>query len=86
MIRGRRRGRFIESTLLFAKIFKGEILLVIGNTKDEASLFLVGDDRVWNGTLTEDELKTYVARIAGADTDRVLKPYRSRVRPGDTGL
>jgi len=55
-----------------------DVPLVIGNTKDEASLFLVGDDRVWNGTLTEAELKTYVARIAGADTDRVLELYRSR--------
>jgi len=55
-----------------------DVPLVIGNTKDEASLFLVGDDRVWNGTLTEAELKTYVARIAGADTDRVLELYRRR--------
>ena len=51
---------------------------MIGNTKDEASLFLVGDDKVWNGTLTEAELKTRVARIAGADTDRVLDFYRAR--------
>lgn len=55
-----------------------DIPLVIGNTKDEASLFLVGDDEVWNGTLTEAELKARVARIAGADTDRVLELYRAR--------
>ena len=55
-----------------------DIPLVIGNTKDEASLFLVGDDKVWNGTLTEVELKTRVARIAGAGTDRVLDFYRAR--------
>ena len=55
-----------------------DVPLVIGNTKDEASVFLVGEDRVWNGTLTEAELKTYVARIAGTDTDRVLELYRSR--------
>jgi len=51
---------------------------VIGNTEDEASLFLVGDDGVWNGTLTEAELKARVARLAGADTDRVLELYRAR--------
>ena len=55
-----------------------DIPLVIGNTKDEASLFLVGDDEVWNGTLTEAELKARVARLAGADTDRVLELYRAR--------
>ena len=55
-----------------------DIPLVIGNTKDEASLFLVGDDKVWNATLTEEELKTRVARVAGADTDRVLDLYRTR--------
>jgi len=55
-----------------------DIPLVIGNTKDEASLFLVGDDGVWSGTLTEAELKARVARLAGADTDRVLELYRAR--------
>jgi len=55
-----------------------DVPLVIGNTRDEASLFLVGDDRVWNGTLTEAELKTYVTRIAGADTDRVIELYQHR--------
>ena len=50
-----------------------DIPLVIGNTKDEASLFLEGDDKVWNATLTEAELKARVARVAGADTDRVLE-------------
>jgi para-nitrobenzyl esterase len=55
-----------------------DIPLVIGNTKDEASLFLVGDDKVWSGTLTEAELKARVARVAGADTDRVLELYRAR--------
>jgi len=55
-----------------------DIPLVIGNTKDEASLFLEGDDKVWNATLTEAELKARVARVAGADTDRVLEHHRAR--------
>ena len=41
-------------------------------------MFLVGDDKVWNATLTEAELKARVARVAGADTDRVLELYRAR--------
>jgi para-nitrobenzyl esterase len=55
-----------------------DIPLIIGDTKDEASLFLEGDDKVWNARLTEAELKTRVARIAGADADRVTELYRGR--------
>jgi len=55
-----------------------DVPLVIGNTKDEASLFLVGDDKVWNATLTEAELKARVARLAGADADRIIALYRAR--------
>ena len=55
-----------------------DVPLVIGNTKNEASLFLVGDDKVWNASLTEAELKARVARIAGADADRVIALYRGR--------
>ena len=61
-----------------APVVSDDIPLVIGNTEDEASLFLVGDDGVWSGTLTEAELKARVARLAGADTDRVLELYRAR--------
>ena len=61
-----------------APAISDNIPLVIGNTKDEASLFLVGDDEVWNGTLTEPELKTRVARIAGPDADRAIELYRAR--------
>jgi para-nitrobenzyl esterase len=55
-----------------------DVPLVIGNTRDEASLFLVGDDEIWNATLTEAALRTRVARIAGADADRVIELYRGR--------
>ena len=53
-----------------------DIPLLVGDTKDEASLFLSQDDKVWEGTLTESELREGVAAVAGAHTDRVLATYR----------
>jgi len=53
-----------------------DIPLIIGDTTHEASTFYASDDRVWFGTLTEDELRAWVARIAGDDTDRVMALYR----------
>ena len=58
-----------------------DIPLLVGDTKDEASLFLAQNDAVWNGTLTEAELSQQVAVVAGANTDRVLAHYR-RLLPG----
>ncbi len=58
-----------------------DIPLLVGDTKDEASLFLSQDDEVWEGTLTESELRKRVAAVAGEHTDRVVETYR-RVYPG----
>ncbi len=52
-----------------------EIPLIIGDMKDETANFLAGDDRIWNRTLTEPQLRERVAAIAGADTERVLTVY-----------
>ncbi len=68
-----------------------DIPLVIGDTKDEASLFLAQDDRVWNGTLGEQEMRDAVRAVAGDDTERVVEAYRglypdrSPVRTPDRG-
>jgi para-nitrobenzyl esterase len=61
------------------------IPLMIGGTKDEASLFL-DDDAVWQRSLSEDQLRERVAAVAGADTDALLRLYRDRLpgaSPGD---
>ena len=60
-----------------------DIPLLVGDTKDEASLFVSQDDRVWNGTLTEDELRAQVAAVAGPHTGRVVETYR-RLHPEAT--
>jgi len=58
-----------------------DIPLLIGDMKDEAASFLAHDDKIWNRTLTEAELRTRVAAVAGAHTDRVIETYQ-RLYPG----
>src|ERR1700746_554707 len=59
---------------------------MIGGTREESAFFLADDDAVWNGTLTEEELRKRVAAVAGAETDNLLKAYgraMPRSSPGD---
>jgi para-nitrobenzyl esterase len=58
-----------------------EIPLIVGDTKDEATLYLSQDDRVWNDTLTEDQLRAALEPIAVARTEQVIETYR-RLNPG----
>ena len=60
--------------------FSRDIPVMIGDTKDEAAIFLAPDDKVWLRTLTEAELRSRVARYAGEATDRVLAHYQ-RLHP-----
>ena len=64
-----------------APAISAHIPLIIGDTKDEAALFLASDDNVWNRTMTEDAMRTRVAAVAGVHTDRVTEVYR-RLYPG----
>jgi para-nitrobenzyl esterase len=57
-----------------------DVPVMIGGTADENAFFLAPDDAVWNRTLTEDQLKTRVAKVADADTDAVLALYQ-RMHP-----
>jgi len=52
-----------------------DIPILVGNTKDESAIFLAPDDAVWNRTLSEAELKTKVAAVAGPYTDNMLAHY-----------
>jgi para-nitrobenzyl esterase len=58
--------------------FSHGIPLLIGDTKDEATRFLADDNAVWNRTLTEAELRTRLAAIAGGAADRLFDLYRTR--------
>ena len=66
-----------------ATTLSADIPVVIGNTKDEAAIFLAPDDAVWNRTLGEDALRKRTAAIAGDATDGLLAYYRQRA-PGAT--
>jgi para-nitrobenzyl esterase len=63
-----------------------DIPLMIGGTREESAFFLADDDAVWNGTLTDSELRTRLAAVAGGETDALLAVYRSampQASPGD---
>jgi para-nitrobenzyl esterase len=63
-----------------------DIPLMIGGTREESAFFLADDDAVWNGTLTDAELRDRLAAVAGGETDALLAVYRSampQASPGD---
>lgn len=53
-----------------------DIPLLIGDMKDETASFLAPDDRVWNRSLTEEQMRDRIATIAGPNADRVVETYR----------
>jgi para-nitrobenzyl esterase len=58
-----------------------DIPVLVGGTKDEMGSYLAPDDKMWERTLTEEELRARVAEVAGTATDRVIETYR-RLYPG----
>jgi para-nitrobenzyl esterase len=63
-----------------------DIPLLVGGTREESAFFLADDDSVWNGTLTEAQLRERVAAVAGAEAEAVLAAYRAampRASPAD---
>jgi para-nitrobenzyl esterase len=55
-----------------------DVPVLIGNTKDESALYVMDDDAVWEGTLTEEGLRATIEPIAGDAIDRVMELYRAR--------
>ncbi|HVZ07537.1 carboxylesterase/lipase family protein [Rhodopila sp.] len=75
-------GPVVDGDILPAQPFdpaapdiSADIPLMIGDMKDETAYFLAADDRFWNRTLTEAELRDRVAALAGGRTDDVLDVY-----------
>jgi para-nitrobenzyl esterase len=63
-----------------------DIPLMIGGTREESAFFLADDDAVWNGSLSEAELRRRIEAVAGAQTDELLAAYGSampRATPGE---
>ena len=59
-----------------APAISDEIPLMIGGTQEESAFFLADDDTVWNGSLSEAELRQRLAAVAGTQTDELLAAYR----------
>ena len=57
-----------------------DIPIMIGDTREESAIFLAPDDKVWNRTLSEDELHSRVRALAGPETDRLLDPTAAGCR------
>jgi len=83
-------GPSVDGTLIPAHPFdtgspaiSAQIPVIVGDMKDEASLFTAGDDKVWHRTLTEAELRARIEPIAGEATDRVMALYAD-LHPGAT--
>jgi para-nitrobenzyl esterase len=53
-----------------------DVPVLVGGVKDEMAIYLAPDDKVWERTLSEDELRQRVAKVAGDATDRVIATYR----------
>ncbi len=53
-----------------------DIPLMVGGTSEESAFFLADDDAVWNGSLTEVQLRDRLSAVAGAETEAVLAVYR----------
>src|SRR5882672_2362961 len=72
-------GPVIDGTLLPAHPFdpvapavSDDVPVMVGDTKDEAAIFLAPDDAVWNRSLSEGELAKRVGAVAGSHADKLL--------------
>jgi para-nitrobenzyl esterase len=66
-----------------ATAVSADIPVLVGGVKDEMAIFLAPEDKVWERTLSEDELRARIAPLAGSSTDHVLDTYR-RLFPAAT--
>lgn len=78
-------GPVIDGTILPAHPFdpsapaiSDDVPIMVGGTKDETAIFFAPDDKVWNRTITEEDLRTRVAAVAGGAADTLLGYYRRR--------
>ena len=78
-------GPVIDGSLLPAQPFdpgapavSDDVPIMIGGTKDEASIFFSHEDAVWNRTLGEDEVRKRIEAVAGDATDGLLAYYKRR--------
>ena len=62
-----------------APALSADIPLIVGDTRDEAAIFLAPDNAVWHGTLDEEALSRRIEALAGAAAPDLLSAYRRRM-------
>ena len=62
-----------------APALSADIPLIVGDTRDEAAIFLAPDDAVWWDSLSEAELQRRIEAVAGEAAMDLLATYRERV-------
>src|SRR5262249_152810 len=66
-----------------ATAVSADVPVLVGGVKDEMAIYLAPEDKSWTRPLTEAELRSRVARVAGGNPDRLMETYR-RLFPGAT--
>ncbi len=74
-------GPVIDGTVLPHQPFHSssdDIPVLVGDTKDEAAIFLAPDDMVWNRAVTEEELARRIGAVAAPAAGELLAYYKRR--------
>ena len=53
-----------------------DVPVLVGGVKDEMAIYLAPEQEVWERTLSEEGMRTRVAKVAGNATDRIVDLYR----------
>ena len=53
-----------------------DIPVLVGGVKDEMAIYLAPEETVWERTLSEEDMRARIAKVAGDATDRVVATYK----------
>jgi para-nitrobenzyl esterase len=53
-----------------------DVPVLVGGVKDEMAIYLAPEQEVWERTLSEEGMRTRIAKVAGNATDRIVEIYR----------
>src|SRR5207244_11006038 len=77
-------GPVVEGSVLPAHPFEpgapavsADVPVLVGGVKDEMAIYLAPEEKIWERTLSEEEMRARIGRVAGLATDRVIATYRT---------
>jgi para-nitrobenzyl esterase len=56
--------------------FSSDVPVLVGGVKDEMAIYLAPEEKVWERTLSEEDMVARIAKVAGNATGRVVDVYR----------